>query len=364
MTPYLQFFCWGNYHIHNKEYIDNYLNTARPKLIEYISQEEWAFSGHVAEALLEYADKHDVELKVLLNSYNMWDEKTLRPRLKNLIYEDCPTFIMEFVLSSFTNQNTDRYNQSTGNPWIYDFTPRSEFNFKLISMTHKVHWWRSKMIDHFEEYGIINPNNCVIWHNAFDHNAYDYKFFKPRVIERDKFKDESGGFNSFLLPSDFSKTWFSAVYETDIDIIAMSEKTFAPLLYMKPFIVLGSKGYHQFLKSLGFQLFEEFIDYSFDSETDTSLRIEKYCREVSKINDMNFKQIKYYNELIKEKLIHNKKQVFKVFFDKALQPKTVTHWQNIIPSGKEILDVDLYVQENFYRAAAKRGWYTKVMLPF
>ncbi len=75
MDKYLQMFCWGNYHQIDQNFIQKYLQETRPNLIEYISQEEWLFQSFVADALIEYADKNDVQLKILLNSYDMWGNK-------------------------------------------------------------------------------------------------------------------------------------------------------------------------------------------------------------------------------------------------------------------------------------------------
>lgn len=359
MMPYLQMYSWAN-HGYDRNSLDLYLYKKRPKCIEFISEYEWGFDqGYVSECLLEYADKNDVEVKVLLSSQNLWNDQQSRPKVKNLIYEDSPTLIFDYVLLSY-NSNVI-YNQSHNND-IYNFTPKNDFKYKIVSMINKSLWWRSQMIDHFEEYEVINSNNLIIWRNRLE-DPYDFKYFKPRLMADESFVDETGLFDSFHLPKKYSDVWFSAVYESDINVFAITEKLLTPILFLKPFLVLGSRGYHKFLQSLGFQLFEEFIDYSFDDEQDIAERIKKYCQQIAKIDQLSFDDIKKYNRLIENKLIENKKQVYKLYFDQTLKPKIVTHWESIIPTHKEILPTDTVNQIAFYRSMIQRGWYKKFLVP-
>tara|TARA_B100000287_G_scaffold370733_1_gene368349 strand:+ start:1153 stop:2043 length:891 start_codon:yes stop_codon:yes gene_type:complete len=47
---------------------------------------------------------------------------------------------------------------------------------------------------------------------------------------------------------------------------SVTEKTFKPLFWQKPFLILGGQGIHTFLKNEGFELYDEIFDYSFDNE--------------------------------------------------------------------------------------------------
>ena len=46
----------------------------------------------------------------------------------------------------------------------------------------------------------------------------------------------------------------------------LTEKAYKPMLYKKPFIILGPRHIHQSLKNLGFKLYDELFDYSFDDK--------------------------------------------------------------------------------------------------
>lgn len=46
----------------------------------------------------------------------------------------------------------------------------------------------------------------------------------------------------------------------------LTEKAYKPMLYKKPFIILGPRYIHQALKNMGFKLYDELFDYSFDDK--------------------------------------------------------------------------------------------------
>ena len=46
----------------------------------------------------------------------------------------------------------------------------------------------------------------------------------------------------------------------------LTEKAYKPMLYKKPFIILGPRYIHQAFKNMGFKLYDELFDYSFDDK--------------------------------------------------------------------------------------------------
>lgn len=53
-------------------------------------------------------------------------------------------------------------------------------------------------------------------------------------------------------------------YAVNRDVTFLTEKTFKPILYMQPFVVIGTVGILEYLKSLGFETFGCWIDESYD----------------------------------------------------------------------------------------------------
>ena len=54
------------------------------------------------------------------------------------------------------------------------------------------------------------------------------------------------------------------VLESTIESLFITEKTWKPIVFQKPFLVWGGQGIHAKLKDLGFELYDELFDYSFD----------------------------------------------------------------------------------------------------
>ena len=88
----------------------------------------------------------------------------------------------------------------------------------------------------------------------------------------------------------------------------LTEKAYKPMLYKKPFIILGPRYIHQALKNIGFKLYDELFDYSFDDKSykerlnsvitqikeilkiPTSELIDK-CKNLSEKREYNYKAL-------------------------------------------------------------------------
>jgi hypothetical protein len=65
----------------------------------------------------------------------------------------------------------------------------------------------------------------------------------------------------------YNQTHFSVVVETSMNnnFIFLTEKSMKPLMYKHPFMILGCNNSLAFLKSAGFQTFENLFDETYDS---------------------------------------------------------------------------------------------------
>lgn len=110
----------------------------------------------------------------------------------------------------------------------------------------------------------------------------------------------SSRFNYFN-PSWYDDTAFSIVAETRVDseYFFISEKTFKPIAFYHPFVILGPLGILKYLRSIGFETYENLFDESYDDEPDLVLRVKKIVANVK-----NYKQLPY-NKVVLDKLQHN-----------------------------------------------------------
>ena len=123
------------------------------------------------------------------------------------------------------------------------------------------------------------------------------------------------------IPNEYYTTFFELVQETHIDIPFITEKTFKPLLIGKPFISNACKGFHtKYLKDLGFELYDEIIDYSFDN-LPLEKRMDYIIKEISNLvkQDWNLLYAK-----IQDKLKYNQQRVIEIVESKIGVPDLKT----------------------------------------
>ena len=86
-----------------------------------------------------------------------------------------------------------------------------------------------------------------------------------------------------------------------------TEKTWKQFLYEKPFISIGVKGSNHSLLDLGFELYDEIFDYSFDLEENNLIRLKGFWTQIERYLDWKVSAFKEKLEIIEHKLIHNRK---------------------------------------------------------
>ena len=102
-----------------------------------------------------------------------------------------------------------------------------------------------------------------------------------------------------------------------------TEKTWKEIFFERPFILMGGKGYNKALQNLGFEIFEEIFDYSFDHESHTYTRMELFWEQIERYVNLNVKDFESKLIIINEKLKYNRKlyidymknfnSIFKIF---------------------------------------------------
>lgn len=139
----------------------------------------------------------------------------------------------------------------------------------------------------------------------------------PLTVDTDDFQINWANFINFKLSV---QTLFEAVLETDIDNINntalfYSEKTFRPIALMQPFIILGQANCNIELKNLGYELYEELFDYSFDNISNDAQRILEFNRTLVRTIDKikNLSRIEQMNVRLslRDKIIHNYENLIK-----------------------------------------------------
>jgi hypothetical protein len=110
-----------------------------------------------------------------------------------------------------------------------------------------------------------------------------------------------GQWQRYFNPSWYDRTYFSIVTESNVTgpEVFVTEKTYKPLAFYHPFVVLGQPGILSLLRSQGFETFENLFDETYDSSADFAKRISQI---VDLVTTANFKE---YDSLTRKKIQHN-----------------------------------------------------------
>jgi GDP-L-fucose synthase len=109
--------------------------------------------------------------------------------------------------------------------------------------------------------------------------------------------------------SHYSDTLFSVVTETTFenDSLNITEKSFKPLANCHPFIIIGDQHIHEKLKEFGFELYDDLIDYSFDSIYNNLERFDAVTKEIKRIHELGDGWILFWYKQNIEKIRNNSK---------------------------------------------------------
>ena len=89
------------------------------------------------------------------------------------------------------------------------------------------------------------------------------------------------------------------------DKLHLTEKIFKPIVSRRPFILVGAPNNLAYLKSYGFKTFDRWIDESYDSETDSDIRIQKITEEIAKLCALTPDELNTMHKEMEEVLEHN-----------------------------------------------------------
>jgi len=110
----------------------------------------------------------------------------------------------------------------------------------------------------------------------------------------------------FFVPKETFKTFFDINLESYLEnVIFITEKTFKSLSFKRPFISFGNKNFNYYLNKLGFELYDELFDYTFDSEEHIANRFDKFVIEIERLLQIEFDELEKIVKTLQEKIEYN-----------------------------------------------------------
>lgn len=236
-----------------------------------------------------------------------------------------PTFFIHRTFNLMNNKLNYEHNKNY-NLDLYSNKVNldSTFDYLYITLNNIAKPHRSMFMDMLEKHNLISKG-AIAWRNvnrsynnatdALNNETYPYKYWKPKVLLLDQ-HDFYNLNNQEILPKQYNQSFMQVVAETDDQIFFLTEKTSVPLLFQKPFLVLSCPKFHSILNELGFKLYDEIFDYSFDTEESVSDRVEGIIKNLIKIDSMSYDEKILAFKSIENKLIYNRELALSYVFDK------------------------------------------------
>ena len=127
------------------------------------------------------------------------------------------------------------------------------------------------------------------------------------------------------------ETTFTESIEKNSPTIFLTEKTYKPIFYKQPFILVSEPYSLKYLHSMGYKTFGSFIDESYDEITNPYQRMKHITSEVLKINSMSLEQLENIRVQIQDIVEHN----YNVFMSRPSEKVLVKHIEETLLYGKQ-----------------------------
>ena len=226
--------------------------------------------------------------------------------VKNLRVDTWPTFWINYSDQCITHD------------WIQP-PDTSKFKYPFICLNNRGHLHRAHVIDQLAKEDLLDKG-VVTWHDFLHETEnFEFKYFNKQVIKIDD--DFDTKLDSFLIPKQFHESLFHCVTECCHQTIMLSEKTAIPIMAKKPFVAIGGQHYNKFLQELGFELYDEIVDYSFDSVEDVGERARLFVQNVKRISKLT--ELPKIYEMLRPKIQRNYENFYRIRDDINYFPKEV-----------------------------------------
>ncbi len=164
-------------------------------------------------------------------------------------------------------------------------------NKLYISLNNRAHYHRCAMMDELAKRDLLRYGH-ISWHKKEMLQPYKFQAFKNQKMVLDDYDmDLTRGACQEMLPEHYFKTVFNLILESTHTSPFLTEKTYSAVLAKKPFIILGEQGIHTRLENLGFKLYNELFDYSFDRDMNLKGRITSICDQIKSLAHEDYKTL-------------------------------------------------------------------------
>lgn len=262
------------------------------------------------------------------------DEHTQLKRFKILYW---PTYLITHTWMGLNNSFIDHHNlkEQYNNPQHLSIDKK--FDYLYINLNNKSRYHRCLMMEKLCENNLMDLGlnswnmlsteylGCISDFNI-TYESFDFKCWEEKKMNIDDYKIDSTIVDEYSKKLLQPNALIALVTETYYRTNFITEKTFRPILLEQPFIVLGGKHQNKELTNLGFELYDEIFDYSFDSDDSLENRVQGIIDNLNRIKDRNYYEL--YEQLL-PKIKRNKNRIVELYYNDTHNPylKFFNFWE-------------------------------------
>lgn len=286
----------------------------RPDRIVLLGDLEWEMP-RLSQKLIDYCKDNNIKLVIVHGASYCDYYKELYQKynfdINNVFFFETQ-WILNTELKLSWRMNYARYEQQ-------------EYTYPYISLNNRAHVHRCALIDELAGQNLLDKG-VVTWHRFLDENKdYPFKYYDNSIRRlNDDFEKK---LDSLLLPDEFHKSFLHVVAEASHKAAFITEKTTIPMLLKKPYLVLSCRHYYKNLARLGFVLYDELFDYSFDDVDDLQTRANMLVTNLNRVVNQDYNLL--YQKLL-PKLEHNYNRVLELKTKRSSIPDIICEYvQNL-----------------------------------
>lgn len=271
------------------------------------------FDEFVYPLLGHYIESKGLNVDLIMSLVN---EKINVPKYKGFNIHAWPTYWLyktygHLKNSTCLNERINRKKEAQG------------LKYHFIMMNNRCHRFRCELIDKVAEHDLLKYS-AYTWNNTdtFLLNGYEFKYFDGKTKTFDDGFKTTGG--QYYVPTEYYESFAQLISESTTDKLFFSEKISIALITGKPFIAAAGYKIHAYLRdTLGFKLYDDIFDYSFDDEPDKDKRWSMIADNFKKLCQYSMEDLKSLELSVKDKVMFNQLRVKEIIQDVSFMPKPI-----------------------------------------
>jgi len=162
--------------------------------------------------------------------------------------------------------------------------------------------------------------DLIAYYNKFDRMGFNILDWNYPEVKNDVFSNLK-----YTTKSHYADTLFNIISETsfETDSINLTEKSFKAFANSHPFLIIGDVGSNELVRSFGFELYDDLVDYSFDSIPERDKRLNEALKQIKNVYSIGKDGIIDWYKNNVDKIEYNRNKFFTYSFSKMID-ETIT----------------------------------------